>query len=85
MGFVVKDRRDSVVSDADKEEDAGIVVETDAEAKAPLWFRRATFRNVVRRDNWLIIASLINYKLCSNECNALLLTGGQEAVREVGW
>ena len=36
MGFVVKDRRDSVVSDADKEEDAGIVVETDAEAKAPL-------------------------------------------------
>ena len=36
MGFVVKARRVSVVSDADKEEDAGIVVETDAEAKAPL-------------------------------------------------
>jgi len=36
MGFVAKGRRASVVSDADKELDAGIVVETDAEAKAPL-------------------------------------------------
>jgi len=30
-----------------------------------------------------MIASFIKYRLCSNECNALLLTGGQEVVREM--